>query len=133
SPSTNTNTSAATRQFTFNTAAPTATVTSPTAAQFRSALAAITGTATASSGVNAVSIKIQITGNANGFWTSGSSFAANSAGATSINATTSNGYAAWSADTSGITFADGTSYTIVVTTTDSASPSGTSNTSAATR
>src|SRR5207302_122778 len=115
-----TNTSATTQQFTFDTTAPTATVSSPTAAQFRSALAAVTGTASDSAGIASVSIKIQKTGNANGYWTTGSSFAANTAGATALTATTANGFATWSADTSGVTFADGQSYTITVTTTGSA-------------
>ena len=129
------NPSATTRQFTFDGSAPTATVTSPTAAQFRSALAAVTGTASDGSGagVASVSIKLQKTGDANGYWTTGSTFTANSAGATAITATTGNGFATWSADTSAVTFADGQSYTIVVTTTDSAAPTGTSDTSAATR
>ena len=128
-------TSAATRQFSVDSSAPTATVSSPTAAQFRSALATVTGTASdgTGAGVASVSIKLQKTGDANGYWTTGSTFTANSAGATAITATSGNSFAAWSADTSAVTFADGQSYTIVVSTTDSAAPTGTSDTSAATR
>src|SRR5260221_1006688 len=56
-----------------------------------------------------------------------------SAGATAITATTGNGFTTWSADTSGVTLADGQSYTITVTTTDSATPTGTSDTNDANR
>ena len=84
----NTDNSAATRTLIYDTSAPTATVSSPSATQFRSALDAVTGTASDGSGtsVASVSIKIQKTGDANGYWTSGSSFGANSAGATAISA-----------------------------------------------
>ena len=117
-----TNFATTTTSFTFDTTAPSSTVTSPTAAQFVNSLSTVTGTASdATAGVASVSIEIQQTGNANGYWTSGSSFAATNGGATAITATTSDSFAHWSADTSGVTFASGQSYTIAVTTTDNAS------------
>src|SRR5207248_932515 len=108
--------SSTTRSFSFDNQAPSSTVTAPTA-EFLKTLAAVTGTAadTGGSGLSTVSIKLRKTGDANGYWTTGSTFTANSAGATAITATSSDSFAHWSADVSGATFASGQSYDVIAT------------------
>src|SRR5205807_1776624 len=116
--------------FTFDTTSPAVAVTSPANGSFKKALSAVTGSSSdATAGVSGVTVTIQKHGDANGFW-NGTSFSANAGGATVFTASnTGTAFSTWSANTSGVPFADGQQYTINVSAADGASNSGAASSS----